>query len=127
MMASHSSTVCVIDDDPLVRAAVTSILTADGYTVVEAKDGDAGLAMIAQQDPALIITDIMMPNRDGIETIRDAKLRFPATPILVMSGSAVDARMDFLGFARKLGADAHIKKPFEPAAFLQQVHALLGR
>jgi CheY-like chemotaxis protein len=127
MIANDTLTVCVIDDDPLVRAAVSSILTADGYTVVEAKDGDIGLELIARQDPALIITDIMMPNRDGIETIRDAKLRFPATPILVMSGSAVDAKIDFLAFARKFGADAHIKKPFEPPAFLRQVRALLGR
>lgn len=127
MMSTQSSTVCVIDDDPLVRAAVTHILTADGYLVVEANDGDAGLHLIEQQNPALIITDIMMPNRDGIETIRDAKSRFPTTPILAMSGSATESRIDFLALARKLGADAHIKKPFEPAEFLKQVRTLLRR
>jgi DNA-binding response OmpR family regulator len=124
-MSRHTPTICVIDDDPLVREVVAGILNVDGYAVVQAKDGEAGMDVMAHNPPALIITDVMMPNRDGIETIREAKRRFPGTPILVMSGSAVEARIDFLALARKLGADAHIKKPFEPGAFLEQVRTLL--
>ncbi len=119
--------ICVIDDDELVRQAVGAVLLANGYAVIEGKDGEAGLNALASDAPALIITDIMMPNRDGIETIREAKRKFPGTPILVMSGSAVTAEVDFLSLARKLGADGHIKKPFEQAALLQQVRALVAQ
>jgi CheY-like chemotaxis protein len=117
--------VCVIDDDELVRATVAALLKAEGFAVLEASDGDRALALIGEHAPALIITDIMMPNRDGIETLREAKRRFPATPILVMSGSVVSPDVDFLKLARKLGADAHIKKPFEQAAFMNCVQDLL--
>jgi DNA-binding response OmpR family regulator len=124
-MGRDNATVCVIDDDPLVREVVAGILSADGFAVVQAKDGDAGMEAMARHSPALIVTDIMMPNRDGLETIREAKRRFPTTPILVMSGSVSEAQIDFLALARKLGADAHIKKPFERSAFLEQVRTLL--
>jgi CheY-like chemotaxis protein len=117
--------VCVIDDDDLVRQAVTSLLQSQGLEVIVASDGDAAMAVIGNQPPALIITDIMMPNRDGIEIVRDAKRRFPNTPILVMSGSSIAGDIDYLQLARKLGADAHIKKPFDHAAFLGCVNALL--
>jgi len=122
-----TTTICVIDDDALVRQLVAELLSARGFSVLQAEDGDAGLQIIADKRPSLIITDIMMPNREGIETIRDAKRRFPSIPILVMSGSAIGGKANFLDFARKLGADALIVKPFDHDAFLQRVDELLVR
>jgi len=125
MNSDNTKTICVIDDDELVRQVINNLLSARGYLVLEANDGDVGMGLIARDPPALIITDIMMPNRDGLETIRAMKKRFPLVPILVMSGSSIDGRVNFLDFARKLGADAHIQKPFKPAAFLERVELLL--
>ena len=125
MNSDNTKTICVIDDDELVRQVINNLLSARGYLVLEANDGDVGMGLIARDPPALIITDIMMPNRDGLETIRAMKKRFPLVPILVMSGSSIDGRVNFLDFARKLGADAHIQKPFKPAAFLERVESLL--
>ena len=125
MNCDNTKTICVIDDDELVRQVINNLLSARGYLVLEANDGDVGMGLIARDPPALIITDIMMPNRDGLETIRAMKKRFPLVPILVMSGSSIDGRVNFLDFARKLGADAHIQKPFKPAAFLERVESLL--
>jgi DNA-binding response OmpR family regulator len=121
----HEGKVCVIDDDELVRHMVTALLKGEGLGVVEASDGDVAMALLGDEPPSLIITDIMMPNRDGIEIVRDAKRRFPNTPILVMSGSSVAGDVDYLQLARKLGADALIKKPFDHGAFLERVNALL--
>ena len=127
MIGDSTKTICVIDDDELVREAINGLLSARGYLVLEAKDGDVGMGIIESEAPALIITDIMMPNRDGLETIREIKKRFPLVPILVMSGSSLGGRANFLDFARKLGADAHIQKPFKQAEFLERVETLLQR
>jgi len=61
----------------------------------------------------------------AIEVATEMKKRFPLVPILVMSGSSIAGKVNFLDFARKLGADAHIQKPFKPAAFLERVESLL--
>ena len=125
MNCDNTKTICVIDDDELVRQVINNLLSARGYLVLEANDGDAGMGLIGRDPPSLIITDIMMPKRDGLETIRELKKRFPLVPILVMSGSSIAGKVNFLDFARKLGADAHIQKPFKPAAFLERVESLL--
>ena len=61
--------ICVIDDDESVRQTVGRILRGAGYAVVEAKDGEVGLRVVERELPAMIVTDIVMPNREGIETI----------------------------------------------------------
>jgi DNA-binding response OmpR family regulator len=124
-MVRDTPKICVVDDDQLVRQMINVLLSAKGYLVLEATDGAAGMKVLRQELPDLLITDIMMPDQDGIETICASKRDFPKTPILVMSGSAVDSGADFLGMARRLGADAHIRKPFEPAIFLEKVEMLL--
>src|SRR5579862_5890341 len=106
MNSDNTKTICVIDDDELVRQVINNLLSARGYLVFEANDGDVDMGLIERDPPSLIITDIMMPNRDGLETIRAMKKRFPLVPILVMSGSSIGRSVNFLDFARKLGADA---------------------
>ncbi|HEY1837015.1 MAG TPA: response regulator [Rhizomicrobium sp.] len=117
--------VCVIDDDELVRAAVCNFLNEAGFRTVDAGDGEAGMTLIERHTPCLIVTDIMMPKREGIETLREAKRRFPAIPVLAMSGSGKEGPANFLGMAHKLGADACLEKPFEKAAFLACVDTLV--
>ena len=118
--------ICVIDDDESVRQTVSRILTSAGYAVVNAADGAKGLEAVEQSSPAMIITDIVMPNREGIETILEAKKRFPGIPIIAISGGGRSGPQSFLDLARKLGADDCLAKPFRPTELLDKVAALLG-
>ncbi|HEY4125288.1 MAG TPA: response regulator [Rhizomicrobium sp.] len=117
--------ICVIDDDESVRQTVGRILRNAGHAVVEAKDGEMGLRVIERTLPAMIITDIVMPNREGIETIREAKQRFPTIPIIAISGGGRLGPDGFLELALKLGADDCLAKPFRPAELLDKVGRLL--
>lgn len=117
--------ICVIDDDESVRQTVGRILRGAGYAVVDAKDGEMGLSAIERTKPAMIITDIVMPNREGIETIREAKQRFPKISIIAISGGGRLGPDGFLELALKLGADDCLAKPFRPAELLEKVGLLL--
>lgn len=118
--------ICVIDDDESVRQTVGRILKSAGYAVVDAKDGEAGLRAVERSNPTMIITDIVMPNREGIETIREAKQRFPGIPIIAISGGGRLGPDGFLDLALKLGADDCLAKPFRPAELLDKVMRLLN-
>lgn len=131
-MATHQSTssaggkaalVCVIDDDVRVRTAVCDILQNAGFSTISASDGEIGLKIIAEKHPSLVVTDIVMPNKEGIETIQALKSSYPDLPILAMSGSYAPG-VNFLELARHLGADDCIAKPFKPAELLQKVNKL---
>ena len=117
--------ICVIDDDESVRQTVGRILRGAGYAVVDAKDGELGLRAVERYNPAMIVTDIVMPNREGIETIREAKQRFPSIPIIAISGGGRLGPDGFLELAVKLGADDCLAKPFRPAELLEKVSRLL--
>jgi two-component system, chemotaxis family, chemotaxis protein CheY len=117
--------ICVIDDDALLRQTVGRILSGAGYAVVNAADGSKGIEVIERTSPVLVITDIVMPNQEGIETIIEAKRRFPAIPIIAISGGGPSGSRNFLEVARKLGADDCLAKPFRPAALLGKVAHLL--
>src|SRR5262249_16255613 len=89
------------------------------------KDGEAGLRVVERDSPAMIVTDIVMPNREGIETIREAKQRFPAIPIIAISGGGRLGPDGFLDLALKLGADDCLAKPFRPRDMLDKVSRFL--
>jgi DNA-binding response OmpR family regulator len=124
--ASAAPIVCVIDDDARLREAICSILTYAGYATVQADDGAVGLDVVAREKPALVLTDIVMPNREGIETIRMLKDKFPNIPVLAMSGSHSPGR-NYLEWAEAIGADDCVAKPFGPAELLRKVGNLLAR
>lgn len=116
--------VCVIDDDARIREAVCDILGRAGFETVQAADGDAGLEVVAREHPQVVVTDIIMPNREGIETIQMLKERFPDIGVLAISGSYSPGSVDFLEMAQCLGADDCLAKPFKPADLVSRVSTL---
>jgi CheY-like chemotaxis protein len=118
--------ILVIDDNPDVRTLVSDILGKDGHEVLEAPDGARGIEVQRASPVALVITDILMPEKEGLETIVVLKKEFPALKIIAMSGSGKRARSQgHLLAAQQVGADVILRKPFPPSLLLESVRALL--
>jgi|TARA_B100000315_G_scaffold252057_1_gene288052 DNA-binding response OmpR family regulator len=118
--------ILVIDDDYLVRAMLTRSLTQAGHEVLEAANGDQGLSAFHADHPDIVITDIIMPDRDGIEIIMELQREAPGVQIIAISGGGVDARYSYLAFAEKLGAKRSFKKPIQPSALLAVIEEMMG-
>jgi DNA-binding response OmpR family regulator len=118
--------ILVIDDDPAVRLSIQVALEREGHQVVCASDGEQGFRAFASKAPELIITDIIMPNKEGIETILQIRARDPKTPILAISGGGRLGNADFLKMAKRVGANEILPKPFERQDLTAAVHRLLS-
>jgi len=118
--------ILVIDDDELVRQTVRGILERAGHGVDEATDGSEGLLRATQLRPDLILTDILMPNQDGIEFILKLRKADPKAKIIAMSGGGSLQPVQLLVMAKELGADECLSKPFARAALLSKVELCLG-
>ena len=118
--------ILVIDDAAAMRELVRRMLVRAEHTVIEAEDGEIGVSVFRDKRPALVITDLLMPNKEGIETIQDIRRISSATPIIAMSGSTATNGNLYLGAAKKLGADAVLSKPFKPDELLRVVDRLLS-
>jgi CheY-like chemotaxis protein len=118
--------ILVIDDDISVRTTLQTMLAGVGYEVECAIDGKEGVGMFEASRPDLVITDIIMPDREGIETIIMIKRLGPQTKIIAMSGGGSASNMDFLKVAETLGADHVIAKPFEHDELINLVQQSLS-
>lgn len=103
--------VLVIDDEPGIRRMIVRMLREAGHDVAEAEDGRSGYAAFRKHDPDVVMTDILMPGQDGIETIRTLQAERPGLKIIAMSGGGTH-HWAFLDMAGKLGATATLSKPF---------------
>ena len=101
----------VIDDNELVRTTIARMLTSDGHEVATADNGVSGLAVASEAVFDLVVVDILMPEKDGIETIMELRLDQPALKLIGISGGGHAGGLDFLEAALQLGADATLKKP----------------
>lgn len=110
-MAQKPYLVVVIDDDDAIREYVRFILEKDGYRVLEAPDGKTGLSIALSTTPNLIITDLVMPDKEGIETIKELRKLHPHCRFIAMSGSINSDT--YLAMALHLGAHSVLRKPFE--------------
>jgi CheY-like chemotaxis protein len=117
--------ILVIDDEQLLRSTVVMILTRAGFTVAEASDGQAGIAMFHKNPPDIVLTDIFMPNRDGIEIIKELKHSSPLTKIIAMTGGGKLRMMEIASAAQVLGADYVLDKPFDSESLLTAINAAL--
>lgn len=114
-----------IDDDTAIRDAVELFLTTSGFTVAVAESGRAGIALYQSCKPDLIVTDLLMPDMEGIETIMRLRELDPAVPILAISGGWKSHRTGGLGpldLAGMLGATETLAKPFSGEDFLAALH-----
>jgi DNA-binding NtrC family response regulator len=120
--------ILVIDDDTIVRQSLTVILEDAGYQVVSAEDGKRGMAAFRSEHPDLVITDIIMPEQEGIQTITEMRKAKPDAKIIAISGGGRIGNTDFLKIARVLGAMDVIPKPFDVDELLTIVeNCLAGR
>jgi CheY-like chemotaxis protein len=115
-------TVLVVDDEPAVRELVKEILESGGYEVLTACNGREAMKSLRRNVVDPVITDLVMPEQEGIETIRAIRKGQPGLKILAMSGSAAP----HLSTARKLGAQDSIQKPFTVESLLEKVGHLLA-
>ena len=118
--------ILVIDDDDQFNRMVCLILAQAGYEVAAASDGAVGLKLFREQRPDLVITDIYMPEKEGLETILELRAAGNTTRILVISGGSPQMNLpEMFNMAEMFGADAMLAKPFDLDLFLKTVSNLL--
>jgi DNA-binding NtrC family response regulator len=120
------ATILVIDDDLGVRETVAQLLMDLGHKVLTAADGRDGVSLFRRDSVDLVITDIIMPNKEGIETIMEIRRIDPGMVIIAMSGGGRLGSVDFLQIALSLGANDIVLKPFEPSALVEAVARALA-
>ena len=115
--------ILVVDDDPNVVELVRLYLERDGYEVLTANDGATGLEMAIEEQPSLIVLDLMLPRMDGMEVCR--ALREESSVPVIMLTAMVEEDDRLAGF--DLGADDYVTKPFSPRELAARVRAVLRR
>lgn len=114
MSSCHECSVLVIDDETGVREMISESLKFCGYKVSQAENGRVALEMIGQGHwPDIVITDLIMPEQDGMETILTIRQEFPDVRLVAISGGGRRNNVDFLTLAEDLGADAALPKPLD--------------
>jgi CheY-like chemotaxis protein len=116
--------ILVIDDDHLVLYTLTRILERNGYEVVTATDGRRAMAIFRDERPDVVITDLIMPEQEGIETIMMIRHERPEVGVIAISGGARSRNFDYLRMAGSLGAAEVIRKPFEAEELLSRLDRL---
>ena len=117
--------VLVIDDDEQMRALLYEILDRAGFAVMEASNGVEGLKLYRNQPADLVITDLIMPEKEGVETIMELRSQFPNARIIAISGGQRAGGRDYLPIAAKLGARRTVAKPFSRQEILEAVRETL--
>ena len=125
--SARKASVLVVDDHPDVCDFIRAALESAGCEVSVASDGGTALEQQRRQPAALLITDIFMPGREGMETIAAFKTEFPGTRVIAMTAGTGYGKHDFLAAAELIGADATLRKPFDADQLLDAVNKILGR
>lgn len=118
--------VLVVEDDPACRDLISEILADVGYDCLQADGGRAAIALMARR-PDVLLTDLLMPDKDGVEVIMEVRRRWPSTRIVAMSGGfGIIEATQLLRTATMLGADVALSKPFTSAQLLESVAGALS-
>jgi CheY-like chemotaxis protein len=118
--------ILVIDDDDMVRTFVRRALEGEGYAIAMAANGYEAMVQFRQFKPDGVITDLLMPERDGIETILEIRKLEPQIPIIAITGGMTAMGSVYLKTAERLGADAVLSKPFTIVQLLTTVEMLMN-
>jgi CheY-like chemotaxis protein len=118
--------ILLIEDDANVRLALKQALQRAGHEVAEARDGRDGVERYSAQPADLVVTDLVMPNQEGIETIEQLRRLTPSLPIVAISGGGRTGNRDVLALAAKVGASRTMAKPFRPRELVQVIAGLLA-
>jgi len=114
--------VLVVDDEEQFRTMARHLLEAEGHEVIEAASGQEGIDQFRALAPDIVVTDMVMPGKSGVEAIEAIRQENPSVRIIAISGSGGIAASDFFKSARKAGADATLAKPFHLGEFLQALN-----
>jgi DNA-binding response OmpR family regulator len=118
--------VLLIDDDPALLRLMAMAFHAAGFTVVAAENGRKGIRMAGTQKPDLVVTDIVMPDIEGIGAIRAIKGCARPPKVIAISGAGRGRGSDYLSWARHLGADEVLAKPFRMSELLKISHSVIS-
>ena len=124
-MAATVGTILIIDDDAAVSRTLSLILARAGHQVTTASSGRKGLALLTDNEFDLVLTDIIMPELDGIEAIRKIRADHPGLRVIAMSGGGQIDKADFLHMAEALGADGVLEKPVRSERLLELVTSVM--
>lgn len=119
--------ILVVEDDEPLRVVLREVLERTGHEVAEAANGRAAMEIQRCRGADLVITDIIMPEVDGIETIMALRREYPSVKIIAISGGSRVGPREFLNLARVLGAHRTLHKPFALREMLDAVDELLGK
>lgn len=125
MTSDSAKQILVVDDDDMMRAFVKELLLINDFKVTEANNGKAGLKEFRENTPDLVITDIIMPEMEGISFIRELRSHDKGIPIIAMTGNVHGRMEEFLDISSKLGADEILRKPIKSQEFLNAINKLL--
>ena len=121
------SRILIMEDDDGFREMLREMLEIAGYDVVEATDGEVGMEMYRKEPTDLIIIDIFMPWKDGLETIMELRRNYPDVKIIAISGGGRRGDFQYLDHAKDFGAQRSFTKPFERQEMLDAIEELLGQ
>jgi DNA-binding response OmpR family regulator len=117
--------ILLIDDDDLVRRVLCLVLLNHGHTVIEASNGKDGLELFKTANADLVITDIVMPGKEGTEVLLELRKKTPPVKIIAISGGGRQGTADYLKVARHLGAAKVLSKPFSGDELLAAISEVL--
>ena len=116
--------ILVVDDEPGIRELLSMMLEAAGHKVVVAEDGLQAPKILATNPVEVVITDLLMPERDGLEFITEVRKKYPSIKIIAMSGGGHIARDSYLRIAKNFGAHVILEKPFSQSGVLNAIEAV---
>ncbi len=118
-------TILIIDDEMQIRLMLRRMLEKEGYKVIDAPDGEQGMKLYSENPADLVVTDLIMPQKEGIEIIFELKRHHPDVKIIAMSGGGRNKPDTYLDLAKRAGALLTFSKPIMKKEFIQAVNSLI--
>jgi len=122
-MPDTSEVIMIVDDDPIIRAICRSSFEESGYTVLEAENGERAVTLLKTHNADVVFLDILMPDKDGLETLLEIRRSRPQARVYAMSGGGRRGSYNYLEIAKRFGATDVVKKPFTPGSLVDLVRA----